>query len=321
MTIGPSAPAAACGDPPEQPNSGLMAKATDSERRLPADDAPTGGSPSAQAASAESSAPAEDPCAARIRAVLEDRDRFLSVATHDIRTPLASLRLYLDALIKAAERGRLDPNEAATRLRKAQRQCDRLNILINNMMDAARGQSQPISLALETLDLVPVVVTACDRVRDQFTHQGCSLQVDVPAGAVLGDWDRPRLEQVVVNLLTNVYKHAPGASARVQIVPRDSERVLLRISDDGPGIPAEQRAFLFDRQVGVDRPKHGMGLWIVAKIVEAFGGTIRLEQDPAGDPNVVPGTQMDQGRRGASFAIDLPVRRPLASTDSSPSAS
>src|SRR5207244_3247357 len=145
---------------------------------------------------------------------------------------------------------------------------DRLNILINNMMDAARGQSHPISLALESLDLVPVVVTACDRVRDQFTHQGRALQVDVPAGPVLGDWDRARLEQVVVNLLTNIYKHAPGASAHVQIVPRDGERVLLRVSDDGPGIPDEHRAFLFDRQAEGGRPKHGMGLWIVAKIVE-----------------------------------------------------
>ena len=218
---------------------------------------------------------------------------------------------------QAAERGRLDPNEAATRLRKAQRQCDRLNILINNMMDAARGQSHPISLMLETLDLVPVIVTACDRVRDQFTHQGRSLQVDVPPGAVLGDWDRQRLEQVVVNLLTNVYKHAPSASARVQIVPGDGERVLLRVSDDGPGIPHEHRAFLFDRQVEGDRPKHGMGLWIVAKIVEAFGGSIRLEQDPAensaADPKVAT-MQTPQGRGGASFAIDLPVRRPLPST-------
>ena len=319
MTIDPSAPAAACGDPPEHPDSALMAKATDGEHRSPVGDAPAGENPSAEPASTESPGPAQDPCAARIRAVLEDRDRFLSVATHDIRTPLASLRLYLDALIKAAERGRLDPIEAATRLRKAQRQCDRLNILINNMMDAARGQSHPISLVLETLDLVPVIVTACDRVRDQFTHQGRSLQLDVPSGAVLGDWDRPRLEQVVVNLLTNVYKHAPGASARVQVVPREGERVLLRVSDDGPGIPDEHRAFLFDRQVEGDRPKHGMGLWIVAKIVEAFGGSIRLEQDPAEDPKV-QARQPSQGR-GASFAIDLPIRRPLASADTGSSRS
>jgi len=252
---------------------------------------------------------------------LEDRDRLLSVAAHEIRTPLASLRLYLDALIKAAERGRLDPNEAATRLRKAQRQCDRLNILINNMMDAARGQSSPIALVLETLDLVPVVMTACDRVRDQFVHQGRTLQVEVPPAAVLGDWDRPRLEQVVVNLLTNVYKHAPGASARVQIEPRDGERVLLRVSDDGPGIPAEHRAFLFARQVEGDRPKHGMGLWIVAKIVEAFGGTIRLEENSKEDSTREPTVPGASPGRGASFAIDLPVRRPLTQRHIVPSPS
>jgi len=302
MTSDRPPPASACGDPPTDPKSALMAKAADAERGTRADAGPTDSGPAEGPASADSPALDVDPCAARIQALLEDRDRLLSVAAHDIRTPLASLRLYLDALIKAAERGRLDPTEAATRLRKAQRQCDRLNILINNMMDAARGQSHPISLVLEPLDLVPVVTTACDRMRDQFVHQGRTLQLDVPPGAVLGDWDRPRLEQVVTNLLANVYKHAPSASARVQIEPRDGERVLLRVSDDGPGIAAEQRAFLFERQTG-ERPKHGMGLWIVAKIVEAFGGSIRLEEE---GPQPTTGSA-----RGACFVIDLPVRRPL----------
>jgi len=312
MIVDPSDPAPACGDPPENPNSAVMMKATtDGERRLPGPDAPSGGG-SSELGGAESSNPEEDPCAARIRAILEDRDRLLSVSAHEIRTPLASLRLYLDALIKAAERGRLDPAEAATRLRKAQRQCDRLNVLINNMMDAARGQSQPISLVLETFDLVPVVMTACDRVRDQFTHQGRALEVDVPPGGVVGDWDRPRLEQVVMNLLTNVYKHAPGASARVQVEPREGERVLLRISDDGPGIPDEHRPFLFDRQLEGNRPKkHGMGLWIVAQIVRAFGGSIRLEERSS---EVSSATA--SARPGACFAIDLPVRRPLAPASS-----
>ncbi|HEY8927514.1 MAG TPA: HAMP domain-containing sensor histidine kinase [Polyangia bacterium] len=279
-----------------------MKATTDRERRVPNPEA-SGGEGPAQL-DTESSGPAPDPCAARIRAVLEDRDRLLSVSAHEIRTPLASLRLYLDALIKAAERGRLDPAEAATRLRKAQRQCDRLNVLINNMMDAARGQSKPISLVLETFDLVPVVMTACDRLRDQFTHQGRTLEVDVPAGGLLGDWDRPRLEQIVMNLLSNVYKHAPGASARVQVEPRDGERVVLRISDDGPGIPEEYRPFLFERQVESDRPKkHGMGLWIVGQIVRAFGGSICLEERPPANPGAA---------KGACFAIDLPVRRPLS---------
>ena len=304
MTVDPSDPAPACGDPPENPNSAVMMKATsDGERRPPGPDG-TSADSSSELGGAESTGPAQDPCAARIRAVLEDRDRLLSVSAHEIRTPLASLRLYLDALIKAAERGRLDPTEAATRLRKAQRQCDRLNVLINNMMDAARGQTQPISLVLETFDLVPVVTTACERVRDQFAQQGRALEVDVPASGVIGDWDRPRLEQVVMNLLSNVYKHAPAASARVQLEAREGERVLLRISDDGPGIPDEYRPILFERQIEGNGPKkHGMGLWIVAQIVRAFGGSIRLEERP---PTAT------SARPGASFAIDLPIRRPLA---------
>lgn len=252
-------------------------------------------------------APEGDPCAARIQAALEERDRVLSIAAHEIRTPLASLRLYLDALIKAADRGSLDATEAAVRLRKAHRQCDRLNVLINNMMDVARTQSKPISLVLEPLDLVPVVTGACERLRDQFTQQGRSLRLEAPAGALLGDWDRPRLEQILNNLLWNVFKHAPGASALVQLEPRGGDRVLLRVSDDGPGIRPEERASLFQRRARSDQTKTGMGmgLWIVAQIVEAFGGTVRLEE------RALAGRAPGAGG-GASFVVDLPMRRPLA---------
>lgn len=237
----------------------------------------------------------------QLQAFLDDRDRLLSIAAHEIRTPLASLRLYLDALIKTADRGKLEPAEAGVRLRKAQRQCDKLNVLLDNMMDAARAPVQALSVVFEPVDLVAVVTATCDRLRDQFTHQGRSLEVAVPAGGpLLGDWDRARLEQVLNNLVANVFKHAPGASAKIQVRAGDAGRVLLTISDDGPGIRPEDRSGLFDRTTrsgpGAMAGKTGMGvgLWIVAQIVQAFGGTIRLDTDVA---------------KGASFVIDLPVHR------------
>src|SRR4051812_31639511 len=140
-----------------------------------------------------------------LQASLDERDRLLSVAAHELRTPLASLRLYLDALIKAADRGKLEPSEAAVRLRKAQRQCDRLNVLLDNMMDAARAPARPITEVFEPVDLAAIVTTTCDRLRDQFTNQGRTLEALVPpSGSLFGDWDRGRLEQVLSNLVSNV---------------------------------------------------------------------------------------------------------------------
>jgi signal transduction histidine kinase len=231
-----------------------------------------------------------------LEAALEERERLLGVAVHEIRTPLASLRLYLDALIKAADRGTLDPTEAGIRLRKAQRQCDRLNVLLGNLMDVSRAPSHELTVMLEPVDLIATVVGVCGRLRDQFTHQGRTLEVVAPAGSLIGNWDKARLEQIVNNLITNVYKHAPGASAKVTIASIEKGRVLMTVSDDGPGLKPEARQRLFERvtQSAPARTGMGLGLWIVAQIVHALGGTIRL--DSAAD-------------RGASFAIELPQQR------------
>ncbi|HEY4183714.1 MAG TPA: HAMP domain-containing sensor histidine kinase [Polyangia bacterium] len=228
-----------------------------------------------------------------LKSILDGRDDMLSVAAHEIRTPLASLRLYLDALIKAAERGALDPVESGVRLRKAQRQCDRLNILLNNLLDVARSPVRPLSVATEPVDLIVVIKSVCDRLRDQFAHQGRALDVVAPIGTLTGDWDRTRLEQVLTNLVSNAHKHAPGASARVEVVVREGERVAVTVSDSGPGIKLELRERLFER--GATPPKSGgmgLGLWIVSQIVNAFGGTVRL----------------DSGAPGTSITFELPRR-------------
>jgi signal transduction histidine kinase len=219
----------------------------------------------------------------QLKSALDGRDDLLSVAAHEIRTPLASLRLYLDALIKAADRGVLDPVESGVRLRKAQRQCDRLNILLNNLLDVARSPARGFSVAAEKIDLIAVVKSVCDRLRDQFARQGRTLEVITPVDVVWGDWDRTRLEQVLTNLLSNAHKHAPGASARVEVAVRDGERVAVTVADGGPGIKPELREHLFER--GANPPKAGgmgLGLWIVSQIMSAFGGTVRLDTESAG---------------------------------------
>jgi len=245
--------------------------------------------------------------AIRSDAAAEERDELLSVAAHEIRTPLASLRLYLDAMIKAADRGTLTPADAAVRLRKAQRQCDRLNILLSNLLDVSRAPTRQLSVILEPIDLGATVVAICERLRDPFVQQGRRLDVAVPQEPLWGDFDRMRLEQIVTNLVTNAHKHAPGASVRVAVDPAPGDRVALVVSDDGPGIRAEERQRIFERsgQAKSTGRSMGLGLWIVAQVVEAFGGTIRCTSELG---------------HGATFTIDLPRRSTGADSKTSPEA-
>jgi len=226
------------------------------------------------------------------KAAPDERDSLLSVAAHEIRTPLASLRLYLDAVIKAADRGSLDAADVGVRLRKARRQCDRLNVLLNDLIGIARAPAGPLAVPLTPVDLVATVVGVCDHLRDQLTAEGRELEV-VTSEPVWGSWDRARLEQVVTNLVSNAQKHAPGAPVRVEVQARADDRVALIVSDKGPGIPAENQQRIFQRPAKGASTEGGMGvgLWIVARIAEAFGGSVRLDSPPGG---------------GATFTVDLP---------------
>ena len=225
--------------------------------------------------------------------VQDERDTLLSVAAHEIRTPLASLRLYLDAVIKAADRGNLDAADVGVRLRKARRQCDRLNVLLNDLIDIARAPARPVTVPHEPVDIVATVVGVCDRLREQFSADGWNPEV-VPAEPLLGAWDRTRLEQMVANLISSAHKRAPSAPVRIEVKATDGNRVALIVADQGPPIATEERPRVFQRPTKASLGDEGMGvgLWLVARIADAFGGSVNLDCPPAG---------------GSRFTGDLPL--------------
>lgn len=230
-------------------------------------------------------------------ALLEDalraRDEFLSVAAHELRTPLASLKLYVEILARAAQRGPLDAADASRRLDRARVQCDRLDALLNNLLDLSRIRSGRIALFPEELDLAALAGQAHARFSDELARSGRPFRLDAPA-PVLGRWDLLRLEQVFNNLIANAVRHAPGAAVEVSVRAR-ADRALLTVRDEGPGIAAEVLPSLFESyaQATPSRGGIGLGLWIVRRIVEAMGGTVAVESRPG---------------RGTAFTADLPLR-------------
>ncbi len=124
---------------------------------------------------------------------------------------------------------------------------------------------------------------------------GCPLQLTTQ-GPVVGHWDRMRLEQVYTNLLSNAMKYGAGAAIEVSGVS-DGSWAVLRVRDHGIGITREAQARIFERFERAASDTHyrgfGLGLWIVRQIVEAMGGTIRVESEPG---------------HGATFRVELPLQ-------------
>jgi PAS domain S-box-containing protein len=240
---------------------------------------------------------------ARLLVELEDavrlRDDFLSIASHELRTPLTPLLLHVQAIQRSIRRGKLDelsPAILTDKLGSIARQIQRMERLVDSLLDIARITGKRLFLHPEELDLTALVDEVVARHKEELDRAGCKVNVTTP-GPLPGAWDRLRLDQVVSNLLSNALKFGPGKPIEVRL-EADREECSMRIvvSDAGIGIsPADQRR-IFERFERAVPTRHyggfGLGLWIVRQIVEAMGGIIRVHSTLG---------------EGATFIVDLPI--------------
>jgi signal transduction histidine kinase len=224
---------------------------------------------------------------------LSVRDDFLSVAGHELKTPLTALMLHIHSLETMAKE--LESPKLHQQLNRARRQTDRLQVLINELLDVSRINAGRLSLQLEGCDLSALVQEVTDRSQESAERYGSALSVSV-SGPVVGLWDRMRLEQVVTNLLTNALKYGRGLPVEL-CVEADQDRARLTVTDQGLGVPLEDQARIFDRFERAASARHfgglGLGLWIVRQIVEAHRGVVRVVSGADG---------------GSTFTVELPFR-------------
>lgn len=223
----------------------------------------------------------------RIDASQRLQRQFVSDASHELRSPLAALR-------QLAEVARDYPGRVSTAdlagdvLAEEQRMAE----LVSSLLLLARVDDRPDSLRSHPIDLDDLVLVEARRLRPP---DGPRIDVSgVSAGQVSGD--AVLLGQVVRNLLANAIRHA--RSVVLVGLTEQGDRVLLVVDDDGAGIPPEERARVFERFVRLDEARArdhggaGLGLAIVRKVVEAFGGTVTVDDSPQG---------------GARFSVSLPA--------------
>lgn len=207
------------------------------------------------------------------------RTIFVSSVSHSLRTPLTATQAGLGLLeTSAAQRLRSDERDL---LENARRNTARLGLVINDLLAYNQLEAGTLQLDHETLDLRAVVTEAMSVMHSLIREKGQVLEIDLP-GALPGEGDPRRLEQVIVDLLDNAHLHTPEGT-RIRISGRVSgTEILLSVSDNGPGIPPEELEVVFRRshRLGSAGRGSGLGLAIAKGIVELHGGRIWAESRP-----------------------------------------
>jgi PAS domain S-box-containing protein len=222
------------------------------------------------------------------------RDDFLAVASHELKTPLTSLLLQVQAVERIALRGDATPIRLEASCAIAVRQVRRLDELVDALLDVSRVIQNRLVLEREPVELGGLVREVTARFALEASRAGCSVLLHAD-GEVAGRWDRRRLDQVLSHLLSNALKY--GAHKPVEITldaAPGSARIV--VADHGIGIAPDHQARIFERFERAVPARHyggfGLGLWIVRRIVEALGGQITVAS-AAGE--------------GSTFTVELPV--------------
>jgi PAS domain S-box-containing protein len=230
------------------------------------------------------------------------REDFLSVASHELHTPLTPLRLHLQTL----QRAMAAQGDGAARLMpkvdKALGQVKRLSQLVDDLLDVSRLTAGRLRLHWEQVDLVELTGELLERFSEQARAADCTLHLRAE-GSIIGHWDRMRLEQVLTNLVTNALKYGQGHPVEFHLTASGGW-ASWSIRDHGIGIAPEDLDRIFGRfERAVPTRKYGglgMGLYISRAIVRAHGGDIRVESWPG---------------QGSVFTAELPLEPAQASRD------
>lgn len=221
----------------------------------------------------------------------ELKEVLLSSVSHDLRTPLASIKASVGTLLE--EHIELRPEQQRELLAGIEEETDRLSRLISNLLDISRLEAGQMPADRELNAIAEVATGVVDRLA--WVLRDHPVEIDIPDDIPLVPFDYVHVQQVLTNLLENAALHTPPGT-RVRVCARqEGNAVAVRVSDDGPGIPASERERIFDKFYHGGRSGRrgsGLGLAIARGLAEAQGGSLKLDV---------------QSPRGATFVFTLPL--------------
>lgn len=235
----------------------------------------------------------------RLRSLNELKDEFIAVTSHELRSPLTTIRGYLSFLTDE-EHLKTMPEQDQQYLIRAYNNVDVLNNLVNNILDVSRLESGRFQLKKTSVNLVTLIKNIIDnlaihlrsgKLRIIFNNKTQQKQFTIHV-------DNVRIHQVLMNVLENAIKYSKSNKDIVVDLEKDGKKALIRITNHGVGIPRSQIKYIFDKFIqgknATTRYKGGagLGLFIVKRIVELHGGKISVQSHP---------------KKGTVFTIQFPI--------------
>lgn len=221
------------------------------------------------------------------------RDEFISVASHELRTPVTKILLNLQLIKRTSE-------ELQERAIKSLDMCEsstkELIGLMDNLIDVARLRLGKLQIRRTKTNITNIILNVITKHKDSIRISGNHLSFNHP-GDIVGYWDQTRLDQLFTNLLSNAIKYGEGKPIKIELIQED-DQILFSISDEGPGIPYNSQPKVFERfERAIDSSNIsglGLGLYVARQIVVAHKGDISLESRPG---------------KGAKFIVSLPLKQ------------
>ena len=232
----------------------------------------------------------------KLEEALVSRDQFLSMASHELKTPLTSLKLQAEITLRHLNSSKTIPQERQFIVAHQTNQLvGRLTRLIDDMLDVSRIRTGKLNIDKSRHELGDIVREAVFRMYSLFEAGGLLMPKVEIEDKIYGSWDRFRLEQVIGNLLTNAIRYGRGRPIEIKVINK-SDKAIISVKDEGYGIAVDDLRRIFDR---FERAIHytevsgmGLGLFISKEIIEAHGGEIWVESEL---------------NKGSTFFVSIPL--------------
>jgi PAS domain S-box-containing protein len=236
----------------------------------------------------------------QLKELLRLKDDFIGIASHELKTPVTSMKAYAEIVKESMEQ--LGDKQNSYLLSRLNQQIDRLTTLIRHLLDTSRISEGQLQLVFENVDLNSLLLDRVDEIKRTTNHQFICHLGKLPA--VQGD--RERLSQVMTNLISNAVKYAPASTTITVFTELQEATVKVTVQDEGPGIAVADQQKIFEkffRSAGKTENAFqgmGLGLYITAQIIQKHGGALTVQSEPG---------------NGASFSFTLPLKSAIGAAE------